>query len=207
MKTHKIVIKWKRISASMMIVLMLISLGVAAYADPVDPPVVADESEIVAIGAEPNDADTVLPEPVDSETKAVVRDMRDAYANAAPEEYADMPSTMPDMPTVDAEPTVVVCTEEVNESEVVGIGAEPTVVICTAEVNESEVGGIGAERTRSESAATSVESRSGSTTAREKDDVPDTGEVSYNMVLLPIFLFGVAGMVVFGRKRCLYESA
>lgn len=208
MKTHKIVIKWKRISASMMIVLMLISLGVAAYADPVDPPVVADESEIVAIGAEPNDADTVLPEPVDSETGAVVvRDMRDAYTNAAPEEYADMPSTMPDMLNDDAEPTVVVCTAEVNESEVVGIGAESTVVVCTAEVNESEIVGIGAERTGSETVANSAENLSGSTTAREKDDVPDTGEVSYNMVLLPIFLFGVTGMVVFGRKRCLYESA
>lgn len=208
MKTHKIAIKWKRLSAAMMIVLMLISLGISAYADPVDPPVVVDESEIVAIGAEPNDADTVLPEPVDSETGAVVvRDMRDAYANAAPEEYADMPSTMPDMPTVDAEPTVVVCTAEVNESEVVGIGAEPTVVVYTAEVNESEIVGIGAERTGSETVANSAENLSGSTTAREKDAVPDTGEASYNMVLLPIFLFGAAGMVVFGRKRSLYESA
>ena len=134
MKTHKIAIKWKRISASMMIVLTLMSLGIAAYAD------------------------------------------------------ADDPAT-------------------VGESEVVGIGAEPTVVVCTAEVNESEIVGIGAERTGSETVANSAENLSGSTTAREKDDVPDTGEVSYNMVLLPIFLFGVTGMVVFGRKRCLYESA
>ena len=151
MKTHKIAIKWKRLSAAMMIVLTLMSLGISAYADPVDPPVVADESEVVGIGAES---------------------------------------------------TVVVCTAEVNESEIVGIGAEqtgaetePPAGICTVEVNESEIVGIGAE------------SRSGSTTAREKDVVPDTGEVSYNMVLLPIFLFGVAGMVVFGRKSCLYEGA
>lgn len=180
MKNHKKAIRWKRLSATAMIVLTLMSLGIAAYADPADPPVVVDESEIVAIGAEPNDA---------------------------LEEYADMPSTMPDMPNDDAEPTVVVCTAEVNESEAVGIGEEPTVVVCTAEVNESEVVGIGAERTGSETAENSAESRSGSTTAREKDNVPDTGEVSYNMVLLPIFLFGAAGMVVFGRKRCLYESA
>ena len=207
MKTYKIVIKWKRISASVLIALMPISLGIAAYADPVDPPVVVDESEIVAIGAEPNDAETVLPEPVDSETGAVVvRDMRDAYANTAPEEYADMPSTMPDMPNDDDEPTVVVCTAEVNESEAVSIGAEPTVVVYTAEVNESEIVGIGAEAEEG-TVAIGAENRSGSTTTREKDAVPDTGEVSYNMVLLPIFLFGVTGMVVFGRKRCLYESA
>ena len=207
MKIHKIVIKWKRISAAMLIVLMLLSLGIAAYADPVDPPVVVDESEIVAIGAEPNDAETVLPEPVDSETGAVVvRDMRDAYANTAPEEYADMPSTMPDMPNDDDEPTVVVCTAEVNESEAVGIGAEPTVVVCTAEVNESEIVGIGAEQTGAETVANSAENRSGSTTAREKDAVPDTGEVRYNMVLLPIFLAGVTGMIVFGKQRHLYES-
>ena len=34
----------------MMIVLTLMSPGFAAYADPVDPPVVADESEVVGIG-------------------------------------------------------------------------------------------------------------------------------------------------------------
>ena len=207
MKSYNNAIRWKRLAAAVLIVITLMGLGVAAYADPADPPVVVDESEIVAIGAEPNDAETVLPEPVDSETGAVVvRDMRDAYANAAPEEYADMPSTMPDMPNDDDEPTVVVCTAEVNESEAVGIGAEPTVVVCTAEVNESEIVGIGAEAEEG-TVAIGAENRSGSTTSREKDDVPDTGEVSYNMVLLPIFLFGVTGMVVFGRKRCLYESA
>ena len=179
MKSYNNAIRWKRLAAAVLIVITLMGLGVAAYADPADPPVVVDESEIVAIGAEPNDAETVLPEPVDSETGAVVvRDMRDAYANAAPEEYADMPSTMPDMPNDDDEPTVVVCTAEVNESEAVGIGAEPTVVVCTAEVNESEIVGIGAERTGSETVANSAENLSGSTTAREKDDVPDTGEVS-----------------------------
>ena len=178
---------WKRLAASVLIVITLMGLGVAAYVDNADPPVVVDESEIVAIGAEPNDAETVLPEPVDSETGDVVaRDMRDAYVNDATEEYADMPSTMPDLPNDDAEPTIVVCTAEVNESEVVGIGAEWT--------------GL-------ETGANSAENRSGSTTAREKDDVPDTGDVRYNMVFLPIFLFGVAGIVVFGRKRCLYESA
>ena len=183
MKTHKIAIKWKRISASMMIVLTLMSLGIAAYADADDPATVG-ESEVVGIGAEP----TVV-------------------VCTAEVNESEVVSIGAEWTMSEAEPTVVVCTAEVNESEIVGIDAEPTVVVCTAEVNESEVVGIGAEQTRSETGAIGAESRSGSTTAREKDDVPDTGEVSYTMVLLPIFLFGVTGMVAFGRKRCLYESA
>ena len=83
----------------------------------------------------------------------------------------------------------------VDESEIAAFGPldESTVVAIGAEAEENTVA-IGAEN------------QSNSTSSGQKDSVPKTGEADYTMVLLPMILFGIAGMVVFGKQSRLYET-
>ena len=96
----------------------------------------------------------------------------------------------------------------IDESTIVGIDAEPidegTVVAIGAEpADESTVVAIGAE-TEENTVAIGAENQSNSTSSRQKDSVPKTGEADYTAVVLPVLLFGIAGMVVFGKQRRLY---
>ena len=97
----------------------------------------------------------------------------------------------------------------IDESTIVGIGAEPidegTVVAIGAEpTDESTVVAIGA-KTEGNTVAIGAENQSNSTSSGQKDSVPKTGEADYTAVVLPVLLFGIAGMVVFGKQRRLYE--
>jgi len=147
MKTYDKSMKWKRFISVTVVVMIIMALGITAYAD-TDDPITVDESEIVAFG------------PIDEST------------------------------------IVGIGAEPIDEGTVVAIGAEPddesTVVAIDAEAEENTI-------------AIGVENQSNSTSSGQKDSVPKTGEADYTMVLLPMILFGIAGMVVFGKQRRLYE--
>lgn len=146
MKPYDKSMKWKRFIAVTVVVMIIMALGITAYAD-TDDPITVDESEIVAFG------------PIDEST------------------------------------IVGIGAEPIDEGTVVAIGAEPD--------DESTVVAIGAEAEEN-TVAIGVENQSNSTSSGQKDSVPKTGEADYTMVLLPMILFGIAGMVVFGKQRRLY---
>lgn len=117
----------------------------------------------------------------------------------------------------DADAPVIVDESEIaafgpiDESTIVGIGAEPidegaVVAIGAEPADESTLAAIGAEAEEN-TVAIDAENQSSSTSSRQKDSVPKTGEADYTVFVLPVLLFGIAGMIFFGRKRCLYESA
>lgn len=159
MKTYDKSMKWKRFIAVTMVVMIIMALGITAYAD-TDDRITVDESEIVAFG------------PVDEST------------------------------------IVGIGAEPIDEGTVVAIGAEPadesTVVAIGAEAEENVVA-IGAE-IEGNTVAIGAENQTSGTSSRQKDSVPKTGEADYALVLLPMLLFGIAGMVVFGKQRRLYET-
>ena len=147
MITYDKSMKLKRFIAVTVVVMIIMALGITAYAD-TDDPITVDESEIVAFG------------PIDEST------------------------------------IVGIGAEPIDEGTVVAIGAEPD--------DESTVVAIGAEAEEN-TVAIGVENQSNSTSSGQKDSVPKTGEADYTAVVLPVLLFGIAGMVVFGKQRRLYE--
>lgn len=148
MKTYDKSMKLMRFIAVTMVVMIIMALGITAYAD-TDDPITVDESEIVAFGL------------------------------------------------IDESTIVGIGAEPIDEGTVVAIGAEP--------VDESTVVAIGAEAEEN-TVAIGAENHSNSTSSGQKDSVPKTGEADYTAVVLPVLLFGIAGMVVFGKQRRLYET-